>query len=181
MSWIRRHPVVTAVFAVIFVIFALAAIFAEIDPETEKRSDAILGLILIYLLLVGLYALAAWIYGKTFGRSKRDASMPSSPTAPPWTTFEIPGQRPPVPPQQMFPQWDWSAQTAATAPTAVTCWRCGAPNPPAAAFCDQCGARLVPTAPVAPPTGAIQCPRCQTLLSPQVRYCTNCGLPRQAS
>jgi|SRR5215211_7463272 len=179
MSWIRRHPVVTAVFAVIFVFFVLAAIFGESD--SENRSDAILGLILIYLCLVGFYALAVWIYGKTFGRSKRDASMPSNPTAPPWTPFETPAPRPPVSPQQMFPQWDWSGPTPAIAPATVACWRCGAPNPPAAAFCDQCGARLVTTAPVAPPTGAIQCPRCQTLLSPQVRYCTNCGLPRQAS
>ena len=174
MTWIRRHPVASAVFAALFVFFVFAAIVGGNEDDDASRSDAILGLVLIYLIIVGLYALGVWIYGKLFGRSQRDASLPVNTAPPPWTSQDAFANRPPVPAQRMFPQWDWSA------PATVTCGRCGAANPPSAAFCDQCGARLAVTAPVAPPTGAIQCPRCQTLLSPKVRFCTNCGLPRQS-
>jgi ribosomal protein L40E len=176
MSWFRRHPFATAVFAIIFAIFALAAIFGS---DEEERTDAIFGLIIIYVLLVGVYALAAWLYGKIFGRSE------SQPTVPPIPPF----------PQQQFPQWEWSARTAMPssapppAPVAITCRQCGATNPPDAAFCDQCGARLpvpaLPSAmPLSPPTptaeDAIECPRCHTKQSSRVRFCTNCGLPRNS-
>lgn len=178
MSWVRRHPFAATIFGLILLLFVLVATFGS---EDEERWDVILGLAIIYLLLVGVYALVAWLFGLIFGRSK--PKIPVSPM--------------PYPAQQQYPQWDWAARTAMPssvapqAPVSVTCRQCGATNPPDAAFCDQCGARLtipVPPSfapgamPVAPPMptaeDAVECPRCRTKQSPRVRFCTNCGLPR---
>jgi hypothetical protein len=172
MSWVRRHPFAAAIFAIILVIFALAAIFA--DTEDGTRTEAALGLVIIYVLIIGVYAILAWIVRKIRGGSESQPQIP---------VLQMPSSA-----QQQFPQWDWSARTAMAssaapqAPVRITCRQCGAVNPPDAAFCDQCGARL--TIPVAPPmpTAAemIECPRCHTKLSPHVRFCTNCGLPRSS-
>ncbi len=320
MSWVRRHPFATAIFAIILVIFALSAIFGADEGE---QTDAILGLIIVYVVLVGLYALAAWLYGKIFrreepqvpvlpvspvsqqpvpqsdwsARSAMPASAPPVPAPPPIITapslgdlltltpaqFEeltltvlvalgytdarrsggagdlgadvvcrdaqgrstivqckryAPGSTIGTPDIQTFigmksvhhradrgifvttvsysqPAVDLARQhgialiggndlllllhltgvpigAPAARPT-VACGQCGATNPAGAEFCDQCGARLanvaaapagsgVPnSAPVPPPFDAVECPRCHTKLSPQVRFCTNCGLPRSSS
>jgi ribosomal protein L40E len=173
MSWVRRHPFAAAIFAIIFVIFALAAIFADTDEE-GTRTEAALGLVIIYVLIVGFYALIAWIVRKIRGGSESQPQYPVPPM--------------PASAQQQFPQWDWSARApmpssaAPQAPVIIPCRQCGAANPPDAAFCDQCGARL--TIPAAPPMptaeDAVECPRCHTKQSPRVRYCTNCGLPRSS-
>jgi hypothetical protein len=188
MSWVRRHPFAAAIFGIIFLFFVFAAIVGGDDGE---RTDAILGLILIYLLLVGGYAFVAWLVRVIRGKPDHLPRLPVPPM--------------PYGAQQQFPQWDWSARTAMPTP----CRNCGASNPPGSAFCDQCGARLEnvappPTpgyatpgdatpnfapppsagppnfAPMPPPVGAVECPRCHTRLSPQVRFCTNCGLPRNS-
>jgi hypothetical protein len=179
MSWVRRHPFAAAIFGLIFLFFVLVAI---VESEDEERGGVILGLVIIYVLLVAVYAFVAWLYGKIFGRSESQIPVPPMPSSA----------------QQQFPQWDWATRSAmppsaaSQAPVPITCQQCGSTNPPGSVFCDQCGARLangaapppgigVPNfAPVPPPVGAVECPRCHTRLSPGVRFCTNCGLPRSS-
>ncbi|MEA2512350.1 MAG: restriction system protein [Thermomicrobiales bacterium] len=116
MSWPRRHPIAAAVFGVVLIFFALAGIFSS--PEDGERSDAIVGLALIYLGLVAVYAFAAWVWGKTFGRDRAEASAPATNAGvpSPGTPYDVLAHRTPASPQATFPQWDWSTATTPSSP-----------------------------------------------------------------
>lgn len=49
---------------------------------------------------------------------------------------------------------------------AIQCSKCGLDNPFGSKFCSHCGARLL-----------YQCPRCNGLLDPGLRFCPACGMP----
>jgi hypothetical protein len=58
--WVRRHPWATALLAVVFVVFALSAVFAE-DRTPSERAEVALGLVILYAPLLGVVLLVTWI------------------------------------------------------------------------------------------------------------------------
>lgn len=110
MSWVRRHPFATTIFTIILIFFVLAVVAA--DPN--ERSDATFGLILIYLLLLGLYLFLYWLYRKTFGRRREATRSPSMPLTP--TPLRVPVAPVASPTPPVDPSWRSAAPSAASPP-----------------------------------------------------------------